>query len=343
VDRGAMKHYHHLFRAESQKFHETHLERILSLAPFPYYWTWSIIGFMFFLISTFISLFYEKSLTFVYVFLVLSILLACQGTVITWAHNKMILFRDTFIEIVDEDHFEIADKYEKQLRIIFNDRGMFISAIALIALAHVTKIDYHEFSFHSIFTNTFINLFYYLTVYILGAGLYVMIMTAWGVHRIGHYSLHVSALFTTTIRSLGILYSKFTILACIIYIIWGIFHALVPPKFSSLQLVIWFGSFAILLIAYFVLPQYSIHQMMVRIKTEKIKTFSPLLRCAAVAAFQSPIDENVSTLKVLLDTQHQIDKMSDWPFSFYEILHIALLITIPLIVVTLEVLLGVVK
>ncbi len=83
--------------------------------------------------------------------------------------------------------------------------------------------------------------------------------------------------------------------------------------------------------------------MMVKTKKEKAETFSYQLRSVAYESFENPIEENISTLKCLLDIQYQLDKMSDWPFSFYEILHIALIIIIPIFVVTLEVIFGVVK
>jgi len=338
-----MKDLRDLQKAEPLKFNKTHLERIISIVPLPYYWAWSIFGLAFLLISIGILYFFEKSFRFIYVFLVLSVLIAWQGAGLTWAHKRIISFKDSFIDIADMPHDEIAERYEDQMKIIFNDKGMLLSAVLLIVFVHITGIDYHEFEFQSFSANAFSSFFYYLTVYVLGAGLYAMIMTAWAVHKIGGIPLHVNALFSKNIQSLGLLYSKFTIFACTVYIMWGVFHQLVPPEFSSLKLVVWFGSFAILLIAYFVLPQYGIHQMMLKTKKEKAESFSFQLRSVAYEAFKNPIEENISILKCLLDIQHQLDKMSDWPFSFYEILHIALIIVIPLFVVTLEVLFGVVK
>jgi len=338
-----MKHYHQSSVPGQNILRETHLERIISLIPLDYYWTWTILGLMFLVASILISLFFERSLIHLPAFLILSLLFALEGIAITWAHKRIFIFRDIILEIIDSDHFMIAQKYQSQINMIFNNKRMFLFGMFLIAIAHLSGIDYHEFSFHSAITNSFISLFYYITVYILGAGLYVMIMTAWGVHKIGHYPFHVSALFSPAIQSLGILYSKFTLLASTVYIVWGLFHAIVPPRFSSQQLAIWFGFFAVMLLAYFVLPQYSIHKIMERTKNEKAKVFTPMLREAALEAFQNPVDENISKLKIMLDIQHQLDKRSNWPFSFYEILHIILLIIIPLVVVSLEVLYGVEK
>ena len=338
-----MKDLPHLPRVEASGIHRTHLERIISLIPLSYFWAWAVVGAVLFLISVYILLFIERSGAFISVFLVLSILVAWQGAGVTWAHRRITSFEDNLKEIVDMPRDEVARRYKSQIAIIFNDRGMAVSGLLLLGIVHITGIDYHEFSFQSIYTSAFANVFYYLTVYILGAGLYVMIMTAWGVHRIGRIPLHVNALFSKSIRSLGVLYSKFTIMASAVYILWGVFHMLVPPKFSSLQLMIWFASFAALLTAYFIVPQYSIHQMMVKTKKEKIETFSSKLRKVAFETFRNPMQENVSMLRSLLDIQHQLDEMSDWPFSFYEILHITLIIIVPVSVVAMEALLGVIK
>ncbi len=333
------------FRKHKQplRFNRTHLERIASIIPIPYYWAWSIFGLGFFLISLSSLYFFRESFALIYVFLVLSILITWQGAGITWAHKKIVSFKESFMEIVDVPHEEIAERYEAQIKIIFNDQLMILSAFLLIIFVHIIGIDYHELKFQSVFVSFFFSFFYYLAVYVLGTGLYVMIMTAWAMHKIGKIPLHVNALFSKNIQSLGLIYSKFTIFACTVYIIWGIFHMVVPPEFSSFKLIIWFVCFAILLVAYFILPQYGIHQMMVKTKKEKAETFSYQLRSVAYESFKNPIEENISTLKCLLDIQYQLDKMSDWPFSFYEILHIALIIIIPIFVVTLEVIFGVVK
>ncbi len=126
-----------------------------------------------------------------------------------------------------------------------------------------------------------------------------------------------------------------------VYIVWGFFQIVVPPQFSSLQTLVWFSGFALVLFAYFLLPQYRIHKMMISTKKERFELFSSQLRAAMDGPFEVPTDENVSRLKDLLLVQDKLNKMSEWPFGWQELLYIAVVILIPLILILLERALGV--
>jgi hypothetical protein len=104
-------------------------------------------------------------------------------------------------------------------------------------------------------------------------------------------------------------------------------------------MVAWFSFFGVFIIIFFTLPQYGIHQMMVKTKIEKTHKFSLLLKSKLSETFENPTEINLSCLKNLLQIQNKIDKMSEWPFSSYEILHIVLIVIIPLVIVGLELLL----
>jgi hypothetical protein len=108
-------------------------------------------------------------------------------------------------------------------------------------------------------------------------------------------------------------------------------------------MIVWYVFFGILLILYFVLPQYGIHRMIVKTKNQKAKAFSYKLRAVAEKAFANPIKENVSCLRSMFEIQRQLDEMSEWPFGSYEVVHISLIVIIPLAIVTLEIMLGIVK
>jgi hypothetical protein len=177
----------------------------------------------------------------------------------------------------------------------------------------------------------------------MGASLYTLIATAFMVYKMGKLPLRVSVLLSKNIQFKGVLYSKFTLCAACVYLIWGFFHMSTPSGLSTLQSKLWFSSFAVLLCAYFILPQYSLHQMMIETKKEKLGMFSSRLKDKAEEAIRNPTKENASILKNMLDIQCQLDEMCKWPFGYYEILHIVLIVIIPLIVVALEIKFGVIK
>jgi hypothetical protein len=165
-------------------------------------------------------------------------------------------------------------------------------------------------------------------------------MTASAVHKIGHFQLNSDALFSRDMQDIGILYSKFTAYSAIIYIIWTFFWSSVPCRLPPQHRTLLFVSFAVILLAYFVVPQYGIHRLMVRTKGVKTDAFLQRLKMEAENAFKEPTDENMQALDDLLEIQHKLDKLSVWPFGFYEILHIALITVVPLMVLTLELMHG---
>jgi hypothetical protein len=328
----------------SQKWQSksTHLEKLVSLIPVPYYIGWLLFAAAFLSISYLVLMLFERSFRYIDVFLIISAIIALEGTAISWAHNRIKSFEDVLANIVELPKSVIIESYEKQEADIFNDTRLAVFATLFIIFVHVTGIDYHAISFDSSISNVIFKSGYYFAVYIEGAGLYILIMTAWSVHKIGTLPLKVNALFSD-FHAVGILYSKFTILAASVYVVWGFFHMIVPPQFSSLQMILWFSGFAVLLFAYFILPQYSIHRMMTSTKKEKIEMFSSRMRAALDESFGAPTKENASYLTDMLSVQNQLNQMCEWPFGNYEILHIALIIIIPLIVILLEILFGFIK
>jgi len=321
---------------------KTHLEKFISIIPVPYYFGWLLVAFAFFAISCLDLMLFEKTLKNIDAFLIISAIIALEGTAINWGHERIKTFDEILINTVNLPKEMIIKFHEKHEADIFNDKRMIIFSIVFVIFVHLSGIDFHAISFDSNISNVLFKFGYYFAVYIEGTGLYIMIMTALAVHKIGMLPAQVNALFSN-FHAIGILYSKFTIYAACVYIIWGFFHIIVPPQFSSLQMILWFLGFAVLLIAYFILPQYRIHRMMTSTKKEKIEMFSSQMRAALDESFKIPNKENVSYLKDMLSVQDQLNQMCEWPFSYYEILYIVLIIAIPLIIVLIEIELGIIK
>lgn len=323
-------------------FKKTHLESLISLIPAPYLLGWPLLAAAFLTASFLILELVEKSLLYLDAIAMISFIIALEGTIISWAHRKMSFFEEVVAAVVDLPGEELKKIFKKQEAEIFSDRGIILFSAFFILFVHLAGIDYHAVSFNSSLSMMLFKLGYYFAVYLEAAGLYVLIMTALTVHKIGMLPLRINALYSDY-HAIGTLYSKFTICAAAVYVVWGFFHIIVPPQFSSVQMIFWFLSFAILLFAYFILPQYSIHRMMISTKKEKIELFSSQLRAAMDGSFEVPTNENVSNLKDIFLVSEKLGQMTEWPFGFQELLYITLIIIIPLVVVVLEIALGIVK
>jgi len=323
--------------------HKTHLERAISILSLPYYWAGIVVGALFFLISIIIMAYLEKSFANIISYFIVSTLIAQQIIIVIWAHEKIKKLKDIFVDIAELPPEYVAKWYDGQESDIFNDKKMFLTGIFITAIAIALGLDQLGLASQPYYTYAFLKIYYYLAHYIMGAGLYVWIATASMVYKMGKFPLRIDVLLSKNIRFKGVLYSKFTLCAASVYISWGLFHLSTPLKLSTLPAILWFSSFAILLCAYFILPQYSIHQMMIKTKKEKLLIFSTYLKDKAEDALLNPTQENASRLKNMLEVQCQLDKMCEWPFGSYEVLHIVLIIIIPLIVVILEIIFGVIK
>jgi len=326
--------------SEFNNINQMHLVRLTSMIPGPYYTAWPLISAAIFLVSLFILLRFERSLMYLDAFCIISAITAMEGMIISWAYNKWDAFQGILLGIVDLPKEKIIELSRRQASEIFNNQRMIAFALLFILFVHLIGIDHHELSFSSDLSYLAFKSAYYLAVYLEGAGLYILFMTALAVHNIGLLPLRLDALYSD-FHSIGTIYSQFTICAAMVYIVWGFFQIVVPPQFSSLQTIIWFSGFALVLFAYFLLPQYSIHKMMISTKKERFELFSSQLKAAMDGPFEVPTDENVSRLRDLFLVQDKLNKMSEWPFGWRELLYIAVVILIPLILIMLEIALGI--
>lgn len=323
-------------------FKRTYLERVVSRIPVPYYLGWQLIALAFLAVSFICLALFEGSIEHIDFFLILSAIIAVEGPAISWCHIKLHSLAEILVNIVELPRETIIRSCKRWEAEIFSDRRMISFAIVFLIFVHAIGIDHHDLSFNSGISVAILNLGYYSAVFLEGAGFYVMIMTALTISKIGRQPLKIDSLFSD-FHAIGILYSKFTIYAASVYIIWGLFHMIVPPLFSSLQLILWFSGFAVLLFAYFILPQYRIHRMMSSAKKERIEMLSSQMRAALAESSGAPAGENEAHIKDMLTMQNQLNKMSEWPFGTQEMLRIGLIIIIPLIIVISEIALGILK
>jgi hypothetical protein len=323
--------------------HKMHLARIVGLIPVSYYWSAAILGLIFFSISFVITMFLEKEPILVIPTIFLSILLAQQITVIIWAQKQTELLKNNLINFIELPKDEAMKWFDGQESNIFNDKRMILSGISMNILIHFIGLDRFGFSFNSIYSGFSFIASFYIVHYLVGAGSYALVATAWMMHKFSQLPLNINIILSRNIQFKGLLYSKLTICAASIYIMWGLFFLSTPTKLSSIDSIIWFSSFALLLIAYFVLPQYSVHQIITKIKREKLQVFQAELGAKADDTLRNPTKENAACLGNMLDVQQKLEDMSQWPFGSYEVLHIAIIIIIPLVVVALEILFGIIK
>lgn len=320
-----------------------HVERIASLFPLPYYGGWAVICGALFLISSAVVLFFERSASYVIPCFLLSALMLEQAVIIVWAQRKIRLFKDNIMEVVNLPREEVSAWYEDQETRIFDDKRMAVAGLLLNTMAFAIGLNYFGFYFQSFYSYITIEILYFFTHYFVGLGSYLLIANALMLHDIGKLPLNINMILSENIKPKGVLYSEFTICAAAVYLGWGIFYMSTPNRLQSLTSILWFSSFALLMMASLILPQYSIHQMMMKTKNKILESFSIEMKDKADDTFLNLSKENVATLGDMLAVKHRLDEMCQWPFGSYEVVHIALIVIIPLLVVILEIVFKVIE
>lgn len=229
------------------------------------------------------------------------------------------------------------------MAIVFDVKKMIASGVVMVIYEHSVALDQFGFTFHSFYSYAILEVDFILAQFLMGIGLYLLLLTGLMVYRISKLPMNINVLLSKNLQIKGLLYSKFTICAASIYAVWGCFNLSTPAKLLTSWRISEFSFFAFLLLAYFILPQYSIHLMIIKTKKEKLEMFSKRLMDDAKEAFNSPTKDNISSIRDFLDIERQLDEMCVWPFGSYEVLHIALIVIIPLMVVLLEIIFGIIK
>lgn len=141
--------------------HETHLERIISAIPLPYYWAGAFIAVVLFLSSVIILTFFEKSFEYIISFFILSTLIALQIVFVAWAHEKIRFLKDIFIDMIELPREEILKWHEGQEANIFNNKMMVLTGVSITVFAHLLGLD--DFGFHPelYYVLIFIKLYYF--------------------------------------------------------------------------------------------------------------------------------------------------------------------------------------
>lgn len=319
------------------------LERFVSIIPVSYYYGWAIFAGIIFISTSAILLYFEKSSAYILSFFILSIMVAQEPVIVIWTHKKMKSFIDYLLDIIQLPESEILKWYEGQMAIVFNEKRMSAMGVFYSIFSYFVDIDQFGFIFKSFYSQTIYELDYFFMHFFTGIGLYILLCTALMVYRIGKLPMNINVLLSKNLQIKGSLYSKFTICAASVYAVSGFFSLSTPAKLNSLWKVGVYSFFAVLLLAYFILPQYSIHQMIMKTKNEKLGMLSKLLTSKAEEAFSNPTEDNISYLRDFLDIENQLNEMCVWPFGSYEILHIVLIVIIPFVVVVLEIIFRVIK
>ena len=184
----------------------------------------------------------------------------------------------------------------------------------------------------------------FVAAYFVGAGFYVMIRTAVLVHNISKLPLKISIYQhpTTSVKAIGHMFLRFSFCVIVAYSLW-VFALLCSPLNKYLTdpvILFWVVPFGLVVLLYFIIPQYKIHEIMIKEKHKKIRKFSTHLDEAMELVTNDPTTKNINRLRELFEIQQQLNGMEDWPFNMKSIIFLLSAIFIPLLAIVINIIFG---
>lgn len=320
-----------------------HQEKLVSKIPFPYPITWLIIGGLVFFVHFLTLQFYEESMKLLEVSIILSILICFEGGVIIWASKELAKFYTVLSNVVDLSKEDIIKWYNEQLKNVFNNKRAFIVGLIIASGILLTVNLNPSWPSWFISSNAKISFNFLLLVvaYLMGAGLYVMIMTAVLVDSISKLPLRISIYQhpTTSIKALGYLLLKFSFCGVIVYSLWisAILYSPLAKNFNNPIILLWIITLGIIILSYFIIPQYKIHKIMVNEKHEKLRKLSSHSDEAIEPVTKGPTAKNTDRLRGLLEIQQHLNGIEDWPFNMKSIISLLSAVIIPILAVIINI------
>jgi len=178
-----------------------------------------------------------------------------------------------------------------------------------------------------------------LVCFLGGGTLYSMAAIANMVHELGKLQAIKISIYqhpVTSVKAVGSLLNRISLYMIAIYLlaISVIYFEPALCKKHMIGLAILFG---VIVVSFFIFPQYKIHKIMAKVKHMKLRKFSAYLEESLEAVTKEPSRRNVQKVRELFEIQHSLNGMSEWPFDTKLLLIIITSIAIPLIVAAIHV------
>lgn len=330
------QHKNHMKKIELTK--KSFSEKLVSIFPFQYYISWTIIGINFFSFFYLFQIIYDESMLIIPV-LILSYLIAIQNIVIIWGSKSLENLYYSLETFVDLESSKLEDFYKSSLTHILDSKKSSISGFFVgIGVVITVLISSHP-EINSLYIALAFYLIVYITAFFMGSGLYFMFTTAKFISDISKLKIKVSIYQhpSKSLNSTGKIFLKFFYLASfIVYIPWLLALYFSPWELNLITLS-WFFVIGIISILYFIFPQYTIHKIMVKAKRDKENEVGNYLDLFDNKYTLNPSPMNINLLNELNQLKETIKSMDEWPFDIMSALSTISAIILPLTLILIQI------
>ena len=242
---------------------------------------------------------------------------------------------------IDQDKKEFRNWYGKKLKWCLEGNWPIVCGIVFVVIQEVTvgSIVKSSVTFNQPFLQVLWVAYLIIGFFILGYGLWAMLNVAIIPLQLARFKMKVSLnqIQGIGLQALGTAYFKMALSISVSFLIL-ILMVIASPLSGETTVLAWEIVAAVIIFSFFLLPQLGVHNIMALEKKKSLTKLAVPLEEAIQQSVNSPTSENMMRLKELLELQHHIKSMNDWPFNVNTLWQLLTALLIPLLLAVLEIL-----
>jgi len=315
-------------------------ERLFRSIPLAGWLAWLIFWQMVFLVDYLFTWQVEGSSAYTLVFASLNLFFASLCIIMMYCSKILIRLFPHLTKFIDEDRSTLLAWYTAKLKHSYEGvwtviSGIVISVIVLLSIfllidqltPEVNYIFYYRLSYLA------------LGFFFLGVALWAQLQVTLLPIELTRKKLKVSInqFAGNGLQALGSSYLKMSLAISVSFILI-VLTAIAAPFENNMIVLIWLGVAALLIFAFFLLPQVGIHRVMVNEKSNRMAGFTQHLEETMDKTLKDPSAENIQRLKELFEVQNHLKGMNEWPFDLTSLWQLLTALIIPILLAAIEIL-----
>lgn len=315
-------------------------ERLFRSIPLPAWLVWLIFWQVLFLIDYLFTWQIENNAAYTIVFASLNLFFASLCIIMMYCSKILIRLFPHLLKFIEEDKQALTLWYTAKLKHSYEGIWPVISGLSISLLVIISI-----FPLIDTLTPDINYVFYYRVSYLalgfffLGVALWAQLQVTFLPIDLTNKKLKVSInqFAGNGLQALGSSYLKMSMAISVSFILI-VLTSVITPFENNIIVLIWLGVAAILIFAFFLLPQVGIHRVMVNEKTNRMAGFTQHLEETMDRTLKDPSAENMQRLKELFEVQNHLKGMNEWPFDLTSIWQLLTALIIPIILAAIEIL-----
>ena len=319
-------------------------EKLSNITALPYWAFWLIFSSILFLIHMQIMRGKNLVLSQWYSIIVTSFLPGLIAIATIWSSKALERFTPSLLLFVNKPREDALEWYAREIRSIFHPLWMSAAGAGLIPVCLVcTWKDplwevYRAGSTEIGKPEVILMITASMVGFLGGALLFTMFKIAHMINDLGKIEKIKVSIYqhpATSVKAIGTLLTKISLSAVGLYI-FGISSSIFAQATKEIEIYIAVVVFGAVVMCFFIFPQIKVHQIMARVKHERLRAFSTYVEKALDDVMQKPSEENLHGIRELFEVQSSLNGMGEWPFDTKLVITILSGIAIPLVVVLLQ-------